>query len=441
VTPGSHTAKRHRRRTPADERPNREIGRLLGPDADHHAAVTPTQGTTWRSAELVTVYAIGLLQGLSLVAFPAAASILQSPTGYGLSRGRFGLLFLPQVIMAIAGSLAMPTLTRRYHLKRVLIAGLIADTLSMGLLVGSVPVRTSAIAYPLLLVATAALGLGFGLTLSSISTYAGAFMPDRREVALTALNVLLGLGTALAPLLIAVFFDIGAWWYLPLMAAAGTAVLIVISLVQPMVVPESRTRQPSGRVPALFWLFAAALVLYGIGETMFGNWGTTLLAGRGVKPTSANSALAAFWASVTIGRLLIAVSSRWVRSTSIYVVLPWAMAAALLVVPTARTATAGIVVFAFGGLACSGFFPMSVGYGESTFPAFVEVAAGWLIAAYQVGYGMAAFGGGVLQSRVALATIFRIAAVLAAVMGLAAVAIARRQRPGGGGVAAVTGGA
>ena len=41
----------------------------------------------------------------------------------------------------------------------------------------------------LALVATAALGLGFGLTLGSLSTYAGAFHPQRREVALTALNV------------------------------------------------------------------------------------------------------------------------------------------------------------------------------------------------------------------------------------------------------------
>ncbi len=381
-----------------------------------------------RRFEVITIYAIGLFQGLSLVAFPAAATILTASTGYDLSKSRYGLLFLPQVIMAITGSLALPRLAGRFGLKTVLLAGIISDTVAMGLLVASDPVRTDPVAYAMLLVATASLGLGFGLTLSSISTYAGAFMPDRRDVALTALNVLLGLGTALSPLLIAVFTNLGAWWYLPLLAAAGLLALTVIAFLQPMALPDAHQAKSSGRIPGLFWLFAAALVLYGIGETMFGNWGTSLLVSKGVTATSANDALAAFWASVTIGRLLIALSSRWIRSTTIYLVLPWAMAAALLVLPTAQSATAGVLVFAFGGFACSGFFPMTVGYGEATFPTFVELAAGWLIAAYQVGYGLAAFGSGALQSVVSLASLFRVAAALAVVMGMLAVPIARRQR-------------
>jgi MFS family permease len=380
--------------------------------------------------EVVTIYAVGLFQGLSLVAFPAAATILQSTTGYDLSKSRYGLLFLPQVILAIAGSLAMPTLVRRFSLKQVLVVGVAADTVSMALLVVSNPVRTDPVAYPLLLVATAMLGLGFGLTLSAISTYAGAFMPERRAVALTALNVLLGLGTALSPLLIAVFTQHGQWWYLPVAAACGLGVLFLLVVVQPMSVPVEPSARPGTRLPTLFWLFAAALVLYGIDETMFGNWGTTLLVGHGVSADAANNALAAFWASVTVGRLVIALTGTRVRSTAVYVVLPWAIAIALLLVPSARTATTGILVFAFGGLACSGFFPMTVGYGESTFPTFVELAAGWLIAAYQVGYGIAAFGGGALQGVVSLASLFRIAAVLAVAMGVLAVPIARRQRAG-----------
>ena len=399
----------------------------------------PAGGGGERRREIITVYAIGLFQGLSLVAFPAAATVLTSPTGYDLSKSRYGLLFLPQVVMAIAGSLALPTLAARFPLKRILIAGVAADAVAMGLLVASDPIRTDAIAYPMLLVATAFLGLGFGLTLSTISTYAGAFMPDRRDVALTALNVLLGLGTALSPLLIAVFLDVGAWWYLPLIAAVGSAVLIVMTLLQPMIAPNVSVTRSSDRLPALFWLFAGALVLYGIGETMFGNWGSTLLVGKGVKATSATDALAAFWAAVTIGRLLIVLSAKWIPSTAIYIVLPWAMAAALFLAPLAKTATAGILLFAFGGLACSGFFPITVGYGEATFPTFVELAAGWLIAAYQVGYGLAAFGGGALQSAVSLVSIFRIAAVLAAVMAVFALAIARRQQVHGRSVTAAVG--
>jgi MFS family permease len=383
---------------------------------------------TVRRREVVTVYAVGLFQGISLVAFPAAATILQSPTGYDLSKNQYGILFLPQVILAITGSLAMPTLSRRFSLRQVLLVGVAADTLAMALLVVSNLVRADSGAFPLLLLATAMLGLGFGLTLSAISTYAGAFMPERRAVALTALNVLLGLGTALAPLLIAVFTQHGQWWYLPIAAASGLGVIFVLILVQPMSVPVDPSIRPGTRLPTLFWLFAAALVLYGIDETMFGNWGTTLLVGRGISPAAANSALAAFWASVTLGRLIIALTGSRVRSTTIYVVLPWAIAGALLLVPSATTATTGILVFAFGGFACSGFFPMTVGYGETTFPSFVELAAGWLIAAYQVGYGIAAFGGGALQGVVSLASIFRVAAVLAVAMGVLAIPIARRQR-------------
>ena len=108
--------------------------------------------------------------------------------------------------------------------------------------------------------ATGALGLGFGLTLGSIHTYAGAFMPERRDVALTALNVLLGLGTALSPFLIALFTKTGQWWYLPLLAAAGLVVLIFVTVSQPMRLPgtgavEGQSTEPKesrAKIPALF---------------------------------------------------------------------------------------------------------------------------------------------------------------------------------------------
>jgi predicted MFS family arabinose efflux permease len=250
-------------------------------------------------------------------------------------------------------------------------------------------------------------------------------------VALTALNVLLGLGTALSPLLVAIFLDFGRWWYLPLAAAAGLAAIFVVSLTQPLVITRSKdTGGPRAPVPRLFWPYACALVIYGTAETMFGNWGTTLLAGGGVDAASATYALAAFWAAVTSGRLVIAIVSSRVGSTRIYVVLPWLIALVLLIPPTAGSAVGAIALFALAGVACSGFFPMTVGFGESRFPGMVELAAGWLIAAYQIGYGFAAFGGGTLQDAVSLSAIFRLVALLAVGMGVLSLAIAAQQRPG-----------
>ena len=53
-----------------------------------------------RRSEIVAVYAAGLFQGLSLVAVPAAATILTSADGYDLSASQYGLLFLPQVALS-----------------------------------------------------------------------------------------------------------------------------------------------------------------------------------------------------------------------------------------------------------------------------------------------------------------------------------------------------
>jgi MFS family permease len=89
--------------------------------------------------------------------------------------------------------------------------------------------------------------------------------------------------------------------------------------------------------------------------------------------------------------------------------------------------TNGIVVFAVAGLACSGFFPMTVGYGETAFPELVTIAAGSLIAAYQLGYGIAAFGAGALDRVVSLSVIFAFAAILAGAMALLATRVVRAE--------------
>src|SRR6516164_5855953 len=82
-------------------------------------------------SEVGLIYVIGLVQGLALVTFPAASSIFTSPSGFGFGASRYGLMFIPQVVLAVLASSLGPALARRWTLKRVLQAGLIADLLAM----------------------------------------------------------------------------------------------------------------------------------------------------------------------------------------------------------------------------------------------------------------------------------------------------------------------
>jgi FHS family glucose/mannose:H+ symporter-like MFS transporter len=63
-------------------------------------------------AEVGLVYITGLVQGLALITFPAASSIFTGPS-YDFNASRYGMMFIPQVILAIFASSFGPRLARR----------------------------------------------------------------------------------------------------------------------------------------------------------------------------------------------------------------------------------------------------------------------------------------------------------------------------------------
>src|SRR5215472_7497445 len=178
--------------------------------------------------ERTAINAAGLVQGIVLVTFPAASTIFTSKSEYGA-------MFLPQVTLAIAASLLGAGLARRITLKRVYLLGLACSTIAMVLLLASTLVKTNqAAAYPMLLVATAFLGAGFGLTVPALNTYTSVFHPDRVDRSVLVLNALLGLGTALAPVLVAIFVGLGFWWGLPILSTVLLAGLLLVSARLPL---------------------------------------------------------------------------------------------------------------------------------------------------------------------------------------------------------------
>ena len=374
--------------------------------------------------EIGLVYVAAVVQGLALVTFPAASSIFTSPDGFGFDSTRYGALFLPQVLLAILASAFAPRLARRWSLRRVLLAGLAGDVVSMTLLALSrLLLGMPDMAFGVLLLATGALGLGFGATVMALNTYAEAFFPKRADRAVLALNALLGLGTALAPVLVAIVVALGAWWLLPVVVACIAVLLFGVAYAQPLRlhVGNADADRPTSLnwidLPRRFWLYAAAVFVYGIVETLNGNWAMLYLSSeRGVSTQGASFALAAFWVMVTAGRVLIALISQLVPARWIYVALPALSLVVFQLASQVQSEAGGIIVFGLAGLACSGFLPLSISFAGGEFPRLSAVMAGGLIAFYQLGYGVAAFPIGPLQGLFGLSfsTVFAAGSVVAA---------------------------
>ena len=379
------------------------------------------------------VNAAGVAQGLALVTFPAASTIFTSPNGYGFSETRYGLMFLPQVVMAILASSTAPKLARRWSLKRVLLVGLGSDIAAMLLAMSRLVETEQGFAYGLLLIATGALGFGFGAALTALSTLAEVLSPGREDRSVLTLNALLGTGTALAPALVALFLGLGVWWMLPVCVACALVVLLLMTLKEQWVIPQGASKGDNiaargGKLPRQFWVFAGATFIYGILEPLNGNWASLyLVSQRGVSMQAASWALMAFWAMVTLGRLLFAALSTKVSVRTIYIALPFLLAIAFRIVSRVRTEVGGLFAFGIAGLSCSAFFPLSISLAGDEFPALSAVMSGELIAFYQLGYGVAAFGTGPLRNLggFSFATIFAGGSVLAIGMGILAILIVR----------------
>jgi MFS family permease len=379
------------------------------------------------------VYGAGLAQGIVLVTFPAASTIFTSPDEYDLSNTQYGTLFLPQVITAIAAALLGASLAGRFGTKRVYLAGLFAGLVSMVILLVSATVSSDqSVAYPLLLVATACLGVGFGLTVPALNTFAAAFHSEDVNKAILVLNALLGLGTVLAPVFVAIYVGLGFWWGLPLTSTCLLVALILVSLGLPLRAQQARAARTAGfSVPSRFWMYAAFAVLYGICETVNGNWSQLDMTSHvGASTTQAALALTAFWGMVTVGRVFFAAVQSRLPARVVYHSLPIVVAVAFLLVAKLPSDSPGLGIVAFGlaGLGCSALLPLTISFGQEELTSISAAVAGGIIAFYQAGYGIAAFGiGPLLDSGVELTTVFKLAAVVALVMACASFVVARRR--------------
>ena len=388
-------------------------------------------------SEVTAVYTAGVIQGLALVTFPAASTVFTSPQYYDLSSTAYGAMFLPQAIMAIIASLLGAGLTRRLGIKRIYLLGLTADLVSMALLfLSQFFMSNQTVAYGMLLLATTSLGLGFGLTVPSLNTFTAAFFPQKIDSSVLILNALLGLGTVLAPVFVAIFIGLGIWWGLPVLAGALLIGLVLFSVRLPLEISAMTSPTPGEKskaaLPSRFWIFAAFALLYGIVETMNGNWASLYMSqSLGATAAAASFALTAFWGMVTVGRVLFAAIAKWFPANRTYRILPFVIAVAFVIIASLPAGNIGLGILAFGlaGLGCSALLPLTISFGQEEMTIIAASVAGFLIAFYQMGYGIAAFGVGPLEdyAGMTLNALYGLAALVALILAGLSVVVTRHE--------------
>ncbi len=374
--------------------------------------------------EVIAVYFAGLMQGLTLVAFPAASSIFTNPHDFNFSNTAYGGLFVPQAILSILASLLGAKFSGKGKIRTVFFIGLIANFLSMALLATSATLMGhSSLAYGTLLLATGILGIGFGLTVPTLNTFATLFFPKKTDSAVLILNAFLGLGTAMAPVLVTLFIHFSIWWGLPIFLGLIILGLCLFSLSLPLKELEQK-KSPSKKtvIPIQFWLFASFALLYGMVETINGNWAVLYMSENEHASTPiASLALAIFWAMVTMGRIFFAAIQKVFPEKLAFRTLPFIAAVAFILIALlpSNTQVFGILTFGLAGLGCSALLPLTISFGNKALPSISAQVAGGVIAFYLLGYGIAAFGVGAVQDMLELnlKIVFGLCTVFALLLG------------------------
>ena len=125
--------------------------------------------------------------------------------------------------------------------------------------------------------------------------------------------------------------------------------------------------------------------------------------------------------------MLFAAIQRWFPSRLAYHLLPFVLTIAFVVIATLpnNAPVLGVLAFALAGLGCSALLPLTISFGQEKLVAMSGAVAGGVIAFYQLGYGVAAFGIGPLrEAGVALPEIFAASAVVAAALGVLSFVVA-----------------
>ena len=266
-----------------------------------------------------------------------------------------------------------------------------------------------------------------------------ALLSDRHgewsAVALTESNVTASACAISAPLLVGASAALGLGWRAALLASYGPRAARRPFLLPPIDLPPNTADDDAPdddrTLPPIYWAFWALVALGVASEWCVGYWGADFLAdGTGLTRPAAATSLTAFFAAMLAGRI---VSSRLARTLPPTILLVATLCAALLgfplfwLSPGITFTLAGLFIT---GLGIGGVYPLGVSAAIATAPENADAASARLAVGGGGAILVAPFVLGALADRIGIATAFGIVVpMLLAALSLAL--IAGQKRPSG----------
>lgn len=254
---------------------------------------------------------LGLPDGTFGVAWPQAHLSVDAPVGLG------GTIVLVATLLAAISGFASGSIISRYTTGPVVVASCLLTG-------GALLMFAHAQTFVTLIAAAVPLGFGAGAVDAGLNGYVARHYSGRH---MNWLHACWGVGATCGPLIMAYTLGTGAGWrggYLAIGAIQiGLAVVFLATLRLWTAVPErplqTDPNAASRRVPATGanspagWLSVAIFAIYAAVEYTAGIWaGSILVLARGISEETAGLCTAAYYGSITAGRMLVGLfAERW----------------------------------------------------------------------------------------------------------------------------------
>jgi fucose permease len=344
---------------------------------------------------------LGLPDGVLGVAWPSMRRTFDLPMG------RLGVHLAATTVGYLASSFASGALVTRLGVGRLLTASSAATAASA---------LTWALAprWGLVVAGGVLAGLGAGGIDAGINAFAAARFSPR---VISWLHASYGVGATLGPLLTTTVLAVGGSWrgaygviaalLLALAAAfAGTTGRWVLDAS-----PGDAAATPAGIVETLrrpaVWLNVTLFFLYAGLEVGAGQWAYSWLGeGRGVAPAVAAGWVAAYWASLTAGRVVVGALANRVAVDTVLRACLGAAPAALVVLWAGLGPAAGAAGLALLGASLAPIYPLLVARTpERVGRRYAAHAIGFQVAAFYLGTAALPGAAGALIERTGMETL------------------------------------